>query len=75
MSLIEHPRITAQREKRQKMLAEIQYENGWSRDELAEHFRQMAEGNTEQVAPTGTIIYNSADQVLKYLTPPRRKKK
>ena len=57
------------------MLAEIQYENGWSRDELAEHFRQMAEGNIEQVAPTGTIIYNSADQVLKYLTPPRRKKK
>lgn len=75
MTLAEHPRLTAQREKRQQMLAEIQYKNGWSREEMAEHFRQIAEEKIEPVALISKIIYNSADQVLKYLTPPRRKKK
>ncbi len=59
-------------------LAEIQVENGWSREELALHFQQEAEAKftSELIKPTEPkIIYNSADIVLAYLTPPKRKKK
>lgn len=56
-------------------LAEIQVENGWSREELAEHFRQEAEAKLEPPISVTTVIYNSADYVLSYLTPPRKKKK
>lgn len=75
MEFIEHPRLTAQREKRQNLLAEIQVKNGWSREEMAEYFRQQAEAKLEPIVPTETIIYNSADIVLRYLTPDRNKKK
>lgn len=56
-------------------LARIQTENGWSREELAEHFKQEVEAKLEPSISTETVIYNSADYVLSYLTPPRRKKK
>lgn len=77
MSLIEieHPRLTAQREKRQKLLAEIQVKNGWSRDEMAEHFRQEAETKMDPVVFVDTIVYNSADVVLAYLTPSGKKRR
>jgi hypothetical protein len=75
MSLLEHPRLTVQREKRQRLLAKIQFENGWSREEMAEHFRQEAEAKINPVVTVATVVYNSADIVLAYLTPPRRKKK
>lgn len=56
-------------------LARIQTENGWSREEMAEHFRQEADAKLEALIPITTVIYNSADYVLSYLTPPRKKKK
>ena len=56
-------------------LAEIQVRNGWSTEELAEHFRQEADAKLEPLIPATTVIYNSADYVLSYLTPPRRNKK
>lgn len=49
-------------------LAEIQVKNGWSRKELAEHFRQEADAKLEPLIPATTVIYSSADQVLKQLS-------
>ncbi len=71
------PREQRSREKWRERgrLAEIQVNNGWSREELAEHFKQEAEAKLEPIVPTETIIYNSADIVLRYLTPDRNKKK
>ena len=58
-------------------LAEIQATNGWSREELALHFQEEIELKRETPPPDVATheIYNSADIVLAYLTPPRRKKK
>lgn len=71
------PKQNRSREKwREKgRLAEIQIKNGWSREELAEHFKQEVETKLQQPISTTTTIYNSADFVLRYLFPVRKKKK
>lgn len=46
MTWSEHPRIVAQKNARQSLLAGEQYRNGWSREEMAEHFRLLAEAKT-----------------------------
>jgi hypothetical protein len=76
------PKMQRAREKwRQRgNLAGIQITENLSLDELAEKFRLEAEAKTNQISPIEPlsnvkIIFNSADQVLKYLTPPKRIKK
>jgi len=42
----EHPRIVAQTDKRKSLLAKFQYEHNFSREEMAEHFRLLAEAKS-----------------------------
>lgn len=62
------------REERQKFLAGIQVTNNLSRKEMADHFGLQAAENTDRISPilkltkTVTVIFNSADQVLKQLS-------
>ncbi len=69
------PKEQRSRDKWRQHLANFQVEFGLSREEMdAEIAKQIAEKIATSNTTT-TIVYTSADQVLKYLFPPNRKKK
>ena len=56
----EHPRLQKQKADRINLLAKIQYENGWSREEMYQHFRDEADGKTQET-DTSIVVQGSTE--------------
>ena len=70
------PREQRSREKWRSHIVRFQYNEGLSREEMAEEFARQATENTDRISPINSnIVYNSANQVLKQLSGVDRPKK
>lgn len=76
------PKEQRQKEKRQAVLTEFQYRNGFSIQEMNEEFERQKKANIAKLEHAETtqdveqnssnIIYNSAHYVLSYLIPAKK---
>ncbi|KKP48035.1 MAG: hypothetical protein UR39_C0002G0138 [Candidatus Woesebacteria bacterium GW2011_GWA1_33_30] len=69
----EHPRIRAQREKREHLLAGIQFSENLSRQEMADKYRREGEAKAKALCPSSldSLDYddtNPAYYILSYLS-------
>lgn len=70
------PKVERSRDKWRQHLVRFQYETGMSQQEMDDYLNQMAQNKITATDPQenkSTTVYNSADFVLAYLTPKKKK--